>query len=455
MLNNEIKTKFEIIAEKFTFLSKVKSTPQKNNNLLLSTAKLWNMDTSILTILETFLKKISEFKKSISETCFDLNIIQIKKDNTIHYKLVYDSENVTPSSKGSVALSTIYQYIRVLLFFDILIINDYENLRDNIEKSKPIKIVFTASFRSLISLSDWNKWFNEGRFIDFITKGLTKRVLGFNDMSYSFFMSLIYYLDSDKFLSNESSYFKHCLSKKNKKINNEFSSNNIHVKMNKILNETYIKLVEKFISILTKNETYENNYQIMNVILNKIIDKIGFDLSCLGGIDDGQLSEIMENYNINKKIQKDRSILRENLLKERNPENNNYYSDLEPINSNDLYTPDCIKQIEAAHIYPVSDIKDKILCSDNELKNKEYYNYLTDYNNGILMDHVYHDAFDRGWLILNYNGEFEPTDEWNKNYKERYIDKDKKIIKYPLVKIKRSVFQDEVKKYINLLNSIS
>ena len=148
MLNNEIKTKFEIIAEKFTFLSKVKSTPQKNNNLLLSTAKLWNMDTSILTILETFLKKISEFKKSISETCFDLNIIQIKKDNTIHYKLVYDSENVTPSSKGSVALSTIYQYIRVLLFFDILIINDYENLRDNIEKSKPIKIVFTASFKS-------------------------------------------------------------------------------------------------------------------------------------------------------------------------------------------------------------------------------------------------------------------------------------------------------------------
>lgn len=453
-MHSDIKTKFELIAEKFTYLKEIESVSKKSNNLLSMTAKLWNMDTSILTILEAFLKKISEFKKTINESCYDLKIIQVPKENNTYYKLMYGNENVTPSSKDSVALSTIYQYIRVLLFFDIVIINDYENLRGNIEKGNPIKIVFTATFRTLISLNDWNKWFNKNRFIDFITKGLTKKVLGFNDMSYSYFMSLIYYLDDEKILANNSIYFKHCLTKMNKKINNQAPSDDVHVKMNKILNETYIKLVERFINILNKDNAYDDNYKIMNFVLNEIINNLDLNILYDGELDDTEFSEFIEKCKVTKKIQNGRSSLRENLLKERNPENSNYYSDLEPINSNDLYTPDCINQIEAAHIYPVSGIKNKILNNDDDLKNKEYFNYLSDYNNGILMDHIYHDAFDRGWLILNYNGEFEPTDEWNRNYKDRYIDSDKKIIKYPLVRIKRDVFQKEVKKYISMLNSV-
>lgn len=153
--------------------------------------------------------------------------------------------------------------------------------------------------------------------------------------------------------------------------------------------------------------------------------------------------EFVDVIQLNNDIERCRQKLRENILKNRNKNNDTYYSDIESSSNEFNYLPDAIEQMEAAHILPVSDIKLKI--KNNPKQKEEYLSLLSNENNGIIIDHVYHDAFDKNWLRLDYNGVFQPTEEWNKRYTIKG-----KIYKHGLVKIKGEVLSKEMKNFILL-----
>lgn len=466
--SKHIMKKFDVIYNLFLKTELINNANSENEKKMIKNMvpKIWNMDTQILTILNVFFEKILNvgFQKN---DVYKLNIVK----NQNGYKLIFNNENITPTSsknKDEVAKNTMFQYVRVLSFFKVIIIKDYENLSrffsSKLDDNKNYEVLLSSEFKLIYLSGSVNEWMTLGIVYDFIIKGIKDNNKDIMNMAFSFFVSTVYFLDKNKIIFNNQndpkwSCIKHL---KNKKINNIGYNNEIDKFkiIYKILSETYIQLVKKTKSLIEfninsnnnwiiNNENYDLRENLDNIVLHKFLDDILFLL-----FDKNETNFIIDtNYNMHKEfvdviqlnndIERCRQKLRENILKNRNKNNDTYYSDIESSSNEFNYLPDAIEQMEAAHILPVSDIKLKI--KNNPKQKEEYLSLLSNENNGIIIDHVYHDAFDKNWLRLDYNGVFQPTEEWNKRYTIKG-----KIYKHGLVKIKGEVLSKEMKNFILL-----
>lgn len=448
-MDNLIK-KIQYVLDLFDKSNKIQNIKNVSKNDKIKVIKnlkpcIWNMDTSILTIIEKFLEKIKDvFKYSLDfkekKIIVKLNENKIKK----RYSFFLDEKNITPSNMKDVAKTTKNQYIRVLVFFNLIGAKDLEKslLQDYYEF---IPIIDILNFYYTNNL---DKWLSLDKIIEFVRKSLFLENNDHKRLAYSFLLCFIYLLDSQKQIFPKLESLKYINFIKNKKIDGEYSNNLSSIeKIEKISKETYGKLVEKTREEILKIYSSNDDYKILDTFFDLLIYESSnskeknyiIDLYHNEKIDYSLLDDVLEKIDIDKKIFNARSKLRQNILNIRNSNNDLHYSDIEPVDKNIFFMHDCIDQQEAAHILSVKNIRLSNKNIEDKLKDLE------DPNNGILMDYVYHDAFDRGWLILDFNGYFNPTKEWD----ERYFDfKTNKYVKYPLMKIKDKVFNKEMLKFI-------
>lgn len=433
----------------------------KTRHLNDFTPKIWNMDTQILTILNSFFDKVSKIGFNENDN-YNLSIISENEK----YKLLFNTQNVTPSSsknKIEVAKNTMSQYVRVLSFFNVIIIKDYNELSkfisDNNDTYDSYDIFLSNEFRLICLTGSVTRWMTLGTIYDFIIKGIKNKNKDIMNMAFSLFVSTCYYLDKNHIIFNNEDDNKWTCIKplKNKKIKDIGHVNNMNKFkiLKKILNETYISLSKKIESLLLnelKDKSAEFNAHLISLdeyVIDKFLDDILFllmdenEISFLTDINYEIYKEFQKTIELNNDINKCRQKLRDNILKSRNINNDTYYSDIESCSFDFNYLPDAIEQMEAAHILSVSDIKLNI--KNNPDEKEKYLKMLSNENNGIIIDHIYHDAFDKNWLKLDYNGVFQPTKEWNKRYTLNG-----KIYKHGLVKIKDNVLNDEMINFISM-----
>lgn len=461
-LKNELIRKFKIIYNVFqnnSYQILIDENISKNDKrkVLEHNLKIWNMDTSIFGILKRFHDKCIENSK----------LIKLNKDKKIYvswagensnghplYNLVFENAVLNPSKKiNPVAYSTMWQYLRVLNFFDLIIIDLSDKSKN---KSKDFikndgEIYFSVNIFNLINATKIDYWLNDELIISYIVRGLKKDIWGYKDMAYSIFVSTIFMLDQENLIfSNVENIENEIKFKVNKKIdgkkNNDLSLNDKLIKSSK---ETYGEFCKFFIKRTSIDNPNKNNLELLNVFFDKLIFHLKIDnlisLESSYTIDNDLIqfkNDIFNEIELNKKIQSARSKLRINILENRNIGNDKYYSDIEPIDANIDFIHDCIEQQEAAHIWSVSEIKKTV---SNSSCDESYLDDLSNPSNGILMDHIYHDAFDRGWIRFNMNGEMIATNKW----KEKYVDKNNNFIKYPLMKIKENVFNEKMKYFFS------
>lgn len=441
MENNLIK-KIEMIFYLFDNICEISDFKKDAKKKVKKNSKIWNIDTSIFSIINNFFLKIKELvNEDVLEKDSFLFLKKIDK-NSERFSIFFLDKNVTPSLKEHVAYSTMWQYLRILNYFDLIIIPT---------KTKKAlyeinKISWSINIYSFLREYKINKFFTLENLGYFISQGIKNDIYGYKDISYSIFLLIIYKLDINRLIINDKSiinFFHFASFKSNKKINNVLS-NDLHFseKLDKIWNETYKELILKFFDNINEKFKDKNEYFLLKKIIDEILNNLDLNWSNRYSYDDSfnkifeYKSNLVGEINLEREISNARSKLRENILSSRNNNDDIYYSDIEPIDDNIDFVHDCIDQQEAAHIISVSSIK-KIIKN-----NRDYFYLLSDPNNGLLMDHIYHDAFDRGWLRFNVKGEMIATYKW----KEKYFDnKNNKYIKYPLMKIKKNVFSSEMK----------
>lgn len=245
--------KFDVIYNLFLKTELINNANSENEKKMIKNMvpKIWNMDTQILTILNVFFEKILNvgFQKN---DVYKLNIVK----NQNGYKLIFNNENITPTSsknKDEVAKNTMFQYVRVLSFFKVIIIKDYENLSrffsSKLDDNKNYEVLLSSEFKLIYLSGSVNEWMTLGIVYDFIIKGIKDNNKDIMNMAFSFFVSTVYFLDKNKIIFNNQndpkwSCIKHL---KNKKINNIGYNNEIDKFkiIYKILSETYIQLVKK------------------------------------------------------------------------------------------------------------------------------------------------------------------------------------------------------------------
>lgn len=412
--------------------------------------RIWNIDTSILTILENFFSHLRLLDKNdiLTNDLLIKKSINLNKKNNELFSFQLGDMNITPSTSKNkifVAKNTMTQYIRILNYFDILIIPE-------LDKAKEIftgEINFSINLYSFINDLKVDIFLEMNNIINYIVKGFKKDFSSYNDLSFSLLIMIIYELDKKILFSEELKKYNLFFDfRKNKSFKEETKKPiTAKEKILKAYNETYGKLVQYIIKDIKNKFINKTNEEILNIFLNNFIISCSlndlYNFKNTSNKDDlkfyknNEIQKIVNAIEFEKIISKERSKLRTNILETRNINNDNHYSDLEPIDSKIIFINDCVTQQEAAHIWAVSEIKKDLNLNDS-------FDHLSDPNNGILMDHIYHDAFDRGWIRFNDKGEMVPNKMWNENY----VDKNNKYIKYPLMRIKREVFNECMKKYI-------
>lgn len=441
---------FQLLENKVScLLKKINPLLPDNKKEIKKILGLWNMDTSLKTIIDTFKIKISQIKfNSLDINDYSKVFLQIEKvDN--EYKFLINNINVTPitNKKCVAAKSTKNQYLRTLTFFDLL---DRKTL-DNLESST---FSLTIKFIEFYYAKNVDEWWKLDKIISFIKFGINSSNYKFKTLVYSFLICLIYSLDKDKIIVSKIVYFLEIKFLKNKKDKDGKYVNDLpyYQKIDKAIHDTYKDLID-----LTRNKLIEqikletsrkvgdfDDYSILEFFLN-LIDDSGYYERKDETFNKDTLKMLLDEIDFDKKISNSRSKLRGNILTLRNKNNDLHYSDIEPLYGSDSkFIHDSIEQQEAAHIFSVKDLK-----KSKNYSKEDILMQLEDPNNGILMDYVYHDAYDRGWLSLKLDGHFDPQKEWI----ERYYVNDKPHDKYPIMKIRDDVYNLTMKEYIKKMQN--
>lgn len=414
---------------------------QKSKLLKNEKVKAWNMDTSILTIIDNFLSKLKKLEfKDIKN-----NELWIKAING-KYSFLLGKLNITPTEKstGLVAYNTKDQYFRILSFFNLIFSDDYDKTK---RSHRDTLIHFDYNFLNFFNKNNLDDWLSVETILDFISKGIIQKRNDYKRIVYSFLLSFVYVLDEKKEIINNVNHFILIEFVKRKNIKGIERELTYLEKLEKMTKETYGEIVKKTKNKITELTKKTDNYEIIEYFFDRIIKLILSSNTFFQDDEYGlftnddldvKLREHIEYNNFINDISKHRSKLRNNILKLRNKNNDLHYSDIDPIDEKIIFIHDCVEQQEAAHIWSVKDIK--------KSKGENIFSDLENPNNGILIDYVYHDAYDRGWLKLDVNGHFIPTKEW----KDRYYDyENNTYLKYPLMKIKESVFNAEMGDFIS------
>lgn len=441
------------------------------------TAKFWELDTSIFAILKKFFERCNNIvsKDKLSYlTVVKSN--ELNKNNNPEFGLVSNlNDFLTPSRNNShyKSLAAIRQYIQVLWYFELIILPNGVNKITTLFNSNN-KISFNLEILNFVSVEKFSDWLSLDKLIEFVVHGFKRKLDSFIDLSFSYFLAVLayYYKEYEKdFLFIEHIFLNdihHIDSKVNKKITENIKSEKLNI-IN-LLNEknislnisedsrkhnlppiytllvsyyggtTYRDLVDTTVSYL--KEISDNPVEQLYFFISKIIDSLAMD--GIVNIDVKQfvtnqlirdekalnkelIDELRQEEQHRQTINQERAKLRKNIIESRiNKWNRQDCSnDIIPVNPNDKYVYDNLKQQEAAHIFDVWRFEK---YDENNLED------LSNPNNGIMIDHVYHDALDSGLLQLSVDGYLIPNKEW-----KDYYCNNQNYTKYPDMKINKDV----------------
>ncbi|MGL5521685.1 MAG: MAG4270 family putative restriction endonuclease [Metamycoplasmataceae bacterium] len=382
---------------------------------------LWNIDTSLETIINCFIKNLRNNNIEIINK-FEIKRTGINSKNNPLYKLFINDIDITPTSKKSkeVSASAMRQYLQVFSAFGWIVERvDLKKIIDN----KNIKA--SASINKIL-LDDFDIKIN---YLELISKGSYSLVYYTRNLAYSFFVAYCYKND---FIPENIEFEKI----KNKNGTKVFHSTDLENTSKYILGQKLEKKDEgnlmqtygKSIKFLEKSSFEENIIYIYQSI------KSFFE-------DDKERQEVIkeiERWNLQSNCSKKRGNLRKKIIEQRVKDQTSH-SDIEDINQIEKLEQD-IKSLDAAHIFEIKKIRTEIIKNtDNKEKINELLNDCDDPNNGILLPKTYHFYFDRGVIEFDING--------NMLFNEEYIETLKKE-KLILCRIKREYFNEKMQNYL-------
>lgn len=397
---------------------------------ITNNAEYWKMGTSFFNTFDRLEQKIKDLDTKYSIIIeLDKNKKTTEGNNeTYIYKL--NNDNITPAKyKKSISQSQAGQYMRAIISFGLGIIEkEFNTLKDFVEKKGEIKLV--SNIKEL--LKQENK-------LELIKKNIINSLFGNikwqKDIAYSIIIEILfeYKLDFSKLEDNNRIFRLKKNTPKNKDRNYDLIKDKDDIK----------KIIEKQGTIATYKEIIEiikENYKkdkIENFF--KDLDKTYEELN---DEQDESITIKIKEQNKKDEIKRERSKFKENIFKNRQEKGlikskDELYSDIIEIEKDEIEQSRLRRhwdESNAAHIHPVEKIKKELKLEEESIKQ------ISDPNNGLMMSIEYHDSFDRGQWNFDLNGHMIIHFE-----NEEYLLKEKQLSR---IKIRKEVFNEEMKKYL-------
>lgn len=410
---------------------------------ITNNAKYWKMGTSFFNTFDRLEQKIKDLDTKHSIIIeLDKNKKTTEGNNeTYIYKL--NNNNITPAKdKKSISQSQAGQYMRAIISFGLGIIEkEFNTLKDFVEKKGEIKLV--SNIKEL--LKQENK-------LELIKKNIINSLFGNikwqKDIAYSIIMEILfeYKLDFSKLEDNNRIFRFKRKTPKNKDRNYDLNKDKDYIKKN-IEKQGTIATYKEIIEIIKENykkDKIENFFKDLDKtyeeLLNKTYEQLNDEQEELNDEQDESITIKIKEQNRKDEIKRERRNFKENIFKNRQEKGlikskDELYSDIIEIEKDEIEQSKLRRkwgESNAAHIHPVEKIK-------KELK-KESIKQISDPNNGLMMSIEYHDSFDRGQWNFDLNGHMIIHFE-----NEEYLLKEKQLSR---IKIRKEVFNEEMKKYL-------
>lgn len=408
-------------------------------------AKIWNIDTDVFNTWKIFIENLNNnfiyedfiYNKLVIETIPHPNS---KKKNESYYFIKINNIDVTPTKKNKEkgwAKSTLRQFLQEGSAFGIIIYSPGDKLIN--ESSFHI----SSKIANLINNFRW-----EFLILSTIKNSIFSQAPHIRNFGLSMFYA--YVINKDENILYEMSTVVEFKWARTKAKNKAFHSRNLQAKENgrKIYQQTYKGLVK-----------YLNSIFNFDFVINDLFETIvGIPIEY--NTEDYLISEKefiyepftnrekMEDYNKNinsakRLLDSERGKLRNELILYR-AKNKKRYCDIE------LDDEPFLENTEAAHIFPISEIKQQIIY---QLKNDPYIGeefiaclikQASNKNNGLLLPNSIHKEFDRNTFQFDIKG--------NIIFQKENFEK-MQSLKIVNSKIKKEVLNDEMidflKKRIN------
>lgn len=401
---------------------------------ITNNAGYWKIGTSIFKTFDRLYENIKDIDIS-SPICVKTNMnVKISHKNKYYFDI--SKINVTPTVRKTknVSDSAIHQYNSMICSFG-LGANDkyYENKIDLIKQNGII--ILNAQIKNLL---------NESNRLNLIKKiiidSLFSNVSDTRNIAYSILMEILFSCNFNMNLLDDENrifYWRKVIGTLNRKTikTADLKYDLLQIKKdieNQGTKATYKEIVECF-----KNET--NLEDFINDIWN------GFE--SINASDDEYYDKIVEKQimelNIKAMIKSERSKFKNNIFNERRKNNlinnkSDLYTDIVDLNNSHSGLQNKFNEAEAAHIFDVFRIKEKLL-KINQL-NQELINSISNPNNGLIMSHDYHKSFDRRQWFFDANGIMVVPPE-NQNYLFN-------IKQLKQIKIRSEILNEEMKNFL-------
>ncbi|MDK2819945.1 MAG: HNH endonuclease [Mycoplasmataceae bacterium] len=385
-------------------------------------AKLWNMDTSILGILEQMKLNVDVISSPIYK--IEVRHMGFNKNKNTLFSLFIDGINITPSKiKKEVSCGAIRQYLQVLSSLGIVMFG-------NTQGSQIVGYYkVSANFKSTIN--DYNNSEMIKRLIIFCLK---RNIDYSRNLSFSIFIFALnfYKYDFTKVYIN------------NRRI--EKPKNKDGIKFFDITGEYRVEYLSKcwytYKSLVEFTLKHESIEKFINDLIDILEDK--------NESDDFSSEILLQNYL--STLNKERSKFKDSIKANRETLNlynkhENIYSDIISIDNSVDGLACKFNELNAAHIYNIWQIKNHLKQAfETEKKDSSQINEIIGYAknpyNGLMMSGQYHDYFDRNLFTFNIDGQMI--------YREADKDYLFHTLKMKEVKINPKILNEEMKNFLSI-----
>ncbi len=405
-------------------------------------ASYWKIGTSIFNTFERLGKNIKNLDISypIISTYNEKNLTTQGKNKS--YQFLINNVNVTPCKvRDYVSNAAIRQYMAMITSFGLGIVETkFKNFNEFVTKKGEIKLAHNINFL----ISEENK-------INLIKKiiidSFFSNIPDTRNISYSIIIEFLIALKFKfKSLNDENSIFYW------KKIKGKYNQKDIKHASLKYDLDTIKKDIKKQGTIATYKEITKKLVEHYKNIDNFVFDIWNEYQNLIDSSEnfyDSKIKNQIEQNNIKAKINSEKSKFKNNIFKDRKRKGlikteSDLYSDLIDLNGSQESLVSKFNESEASHIYDVHKIKKVLLTNRNKNNFKNYIeiniNYVSDPNNGLMMNHDYHKSFDRGQWTFDANGNMIISYE-----NQKYLFEIKKLKR---IKINPKVLNEQMKEFL-------
>lgn len=378
----------------------------------------------------------------------------VDKLNDRYSFIININNNVTPAKdKKEVAYSTVRQYIQIGNSLGLL-----ERKNSDITSKCDSKVYINPKFWQINSKNVESELTD--LFLITLLNSLNSRIEYQRNLGISIFLSLIDTVDDNIFDQLDDSFYLKPKTGRNKYLKNNTIYLNTengkqfikHIRGIDTLiygkgKKTYIELCEKLLDKYSFDDIINEMFNVvhdqsLNIdhILNKKIK------------ENSKKWDILDKYQ--KEIQNKRIKLRENIKINRVATQNDIkYTDLENSKNNFIY----VQSQDACHIYDINKIKMDLrnYIENTDLDEIDYHkideilNKADDFNNGLLLNKICHNIFDKNYVWFDEDGKLFYLEECKDLVKEAFGENLDKI------RIKDSTLSHAMREYLNSRNNFN